>query len=63
METGLGSPAIFEPTHEMGEYFVKLNRNHVAYEKFMELTKPANDEESAANNGLKLLLRVGANGG
>ena len=56
IRTGLGSAAIFEVSSEMGEYFIKFNRNHNAYTKFIELIEANSEADKQTNIGLKLLL-------
>lgn len=56
VKTVLGSAAIFEVSSEMGEYFIKFNRNHNAYTKFIELIEANSEADKQTNIGLKLLL-------
>lgn len=55
VEARLSSPAIFDVSSELGEYFIKFNNRHPAFSQFIQLLE-SDEDESRAFIGLKMLL-------
>ncbi len=56
VENSLSSSVIFDVAQERGEYFIKLNNRHPAYEQFIGLLDTSENEDSKELQGLKMLL-------